>query len=132
MSTLRRTTIARHLTVIRVLCAIPLLGIGTQHLIGTAPMGPILVGAGIPFATPLALIVPVLEVLAGLALVIGYEARLAALASLVTMVVAVYAHSVHDWTDEPTIVLPLAMILGLAQIMWGGAGAFSTDLAATS
>ena len=131
MINLRKTGPAKHLTVIRSLCALPLILIGTQHLIGTAPILPILEGARIPQAVFFSYLVPPLEVLAGLLLLIGYCARLGALVTLPTMGVAVYAHLVHDWAEEPTIVLPIAVFVGVLQVLWGGAGAFSTDLAAT-
>lgn len=130
MPSWRNTRPAKHLTVIRVLIAVPLIGIGAQHLIGTAPMQPILEGANLPLATSLALVVPILEVLVGLALVIGLFARPAALLAIVTMAVAIYAHLVHDWADEPVLILPIAVMVGALQILVSGAGAFSTDLAA--
>lgn len=127
---LRATTTAKHLTVIRGLAAIPLIGIGAQHLLGTAPMLPILESASIPGASLFAWLVPVLEVLTGLGLVVGFHARIQALIAGVIMVTAVYAHLVADWADEPVIILPVAVLVCLAQVLWGGAGAFSADLAA--
>ena len=128
---LRQTTTAKHLAVLRLIAAVPLIGIGTQHVLGTAPMLPILEGASFPLASFFAVLVPWLEIIAGLALVIGFFARPAALVSLVIMCAAVYAHFVHDWTDEPVIVLPLAVAICVAQVLWGGAGAFSADLVAS-
>ncbi len=131
MINLRKTSAAKHLTGIRALVALPLILIGIQHVIGTAPILPILEGARIPQAVLFSYIVPPLEVLAGLSLLIGLYARAGALITLPTMGVAVYAHLVHDWADEPVIVLPIAVFLGALQILIGGAGAFSTDLAAS-
>ena len=128
---LRRTTPAKHLTVIRSLAALPLILIGAQHVIGTAPILPILEGAMIPMPVFFSYLVPPLEVVAGGLLLIGFYARIGAFITLPTMGVAVYAHLVHDWADEPTVVLPIAVFLGVLQVLWGGAGAFSTDLAAT-
>lgn len=126
---LRETSPAKHLALLRLIAAVPLIGIGVQHLIGTAPMRPILDGAGIPLAAFFAILVPILEVIAGLGLALGFYARLHAFLSFAIMVVAVYAHVVHDWTDEPAIILPVAVAVCAAQVVWGGAGAFSTDLA---
>lgn len=131
MINLRKTTPARHLTVIRSLSALPLILIGTQHVIGVAPIRPIIEGAMIPQPAFWSAIVPPLEVLAGLLLLIGLYARIGALITLPTMGVAIYAHLVHDWADEPTIILPIAVSLGVLQILISGAGAFSTDLAAS-
>ena len=132
MRELRRTKPVHHLAVIRVLCAIPLLGIGTQHLIGMAPMEPILEGANFPLVSFFALAVPILEILTGLALVMGFYARVGAFVVLGIMCGAIYAHVVHDWTDEPIILLPTAVLLGVLQVLWGGAGAFSSGLVASS
>ena len=114
---LRQTSPAKHLTAIRVLSALPLILIGVQHVIGTAPILPILEGARIPQPVFFSYLVPPLEVLAGLSLLIGLYARLGALITLPTMGVAVYAHVVHDWADEPTIILPIAVFLGVLQIL---------------
>ena len=131
MKNLRKTTPARHLTFIRIVSAMPLLAIGTQHLIGMVPMEPILEGAGFPLVSFFAITVPVLEVLMGLALVVGFYARVGALISLGIMVGAIYAHLVHDWADEPVLLLPVAVLLGTLQVLWSGAGAFSSDLVAS-
>ncbi len=127
---LRTTSSARHLTAIRVIASLPLIGIGAQHLLGMAPMQPILEGAGIPFPELLGTVVPVLEVLAGLSLLLGLFARVGAVVSLAIMAVAIHAHMVHDWSDEPTILLPIAVLGAVLQVAWSGAGAFSADLAA--
>ncbi|MEO1369427.1 MAG: DoxX family protein [Acidobacteriota bacterium] len=127
----RQTHPAKHLAVLRLAAAVPLIGIGAQHILGSAPMLPILEGAQFPFASFFAVLVPWLEIVAGAALVVGFFARPAALTALVIMGAAVYAHAVHDWADEPIIVLPLAVAICVAQVLWGGAGAFSIDLVAS-
>ncbi|MEM6794553.1 MAG: DoxX family protein [Acidobacteriota bacterium] len=128
---IRQTSTARHLTVLRIIAAIPLIGIGAQHILGTAPMFPILEGANFPMAEFLAQLVPILEVVAGVSLVLGLYARISALTSIVIMIAAVYAHVVHDWPDEPVIVLPLGVAVCCSQVLWGGAGGFSADLVAS-
>ena len=128
---LRHTTSARHLALLRLVAAVPLVGIGAQHVLGSAPMLPILEGARFPLAAFFAVLVPWLEIAAGLSLAVGFFARPAALVSLVIMGAAVYAHVVHDWADEPVIVLPLVVALCVAQVLWGGARAFSIDFAAS-
>lgn len=128
---LRQTTPAKHLAVLRLAAAIPLIGIGAQHILGSAPMLPILEGARFPLASFFAVLVPWLEIIAGLGLVLGLFARPAALTALVIMGAAIYAHVAHDWVDEPVILLPLAVAICVAQVLWGGAGAFSADLVAS-
>lgn len=131
MDAIRKTRPALHLTVIRILSALPLLIIGTMHLVGQAPMLPILQGAGVVLPQLLASTVPILEVLAGLSLLIGFYARVGASITVVTMAGAIYSHWVHDWADEPVIILPIAVLVGVLQVLWGGAGAFSSDIAAS-
>jgi len=131
MIDLKKTSSAKHLPVIRVLSALPLLIIGTQHLVGSAPILPILVGAAFPFPEVWAIVVPPIQVLAGFSLLIGFYARLGALVTGVVMLAAIYAHLVLDWADEPVIILPIAVLVGVLQILWGGAGAFSRDIAAS-
>ncbi len=127
----RRTTPEFSLLIIRILASIPLIAIGAQHLIGTAPMQPILEGAGFPLVAFFALLVPILEVIVGLAMAIGIFARVGAIVTVGIMAGAVYAHLQHDWQDEPVILLPLGVMIGALIIVWRGAGAFSADLAAS-
>jgi len=43
------------------------------------------------------------------------------------MTVALYAHVRADWTDEPPIVLPIAVLAASIYILWRGGGAWSVD-----
>lgn len=127
----RHTRPILHIGVIRVLISLPLILIGAQHVIGLAPLLPILQGASIPMAELFAVTVPSLEVLCGVALLIGFYARPSALITMITMTVAMYAHWAFDWPDEPVFFLPVGVFLGAALILWFGAGAFSRDLGAS-
>lgn len=131
MATLRTTRPALHLTALRVLAALPLVWIGSLHLIGYAPMRPILDGMGSPVPGLMNWLVPILEVVGGTLLLVGFQARIGALLVLGPMLGAIVAHLVHDWADEPTILLPGLVLLGVFQVLWGGAGSFSADLAAS-
>lgn len=121
-----------HIGVIRVLISLPLILIGSQHVIGLAPLLPLLEGAGIPLASLFAVSVPFIEVLCGVSLFIGFYARPSAAITLITMTVAMYTHWVFDWPDEPIFFLPVGVFLGSFLVLWFGAGAFSRDLGATS
>ena len=77
-----------------------------------------------------ATVAPLAEILAGLLLVSGGFARVGGLLAAATMVVALYAHVVADWADEPPVALPLAVLAGALYVLVRGAGAFSLDAAA--
>lgn len=128
MRQITRTTNQKSPAIIRILVSLPLLGIGIQHLIGTAPLEPILRGAGIPFPELNNVIGTGAEILAGAFLLTGFFARAGAALTIPTMAMALYAHAVFDWADEPPVILPIALILGSLYVIWKGAGAWSLDL----
>ncbi|MEM1249072.1 MAG: DoxX family protein [Acidobacteriota bacterium] len=128
-SSWQQTSAQKHLLAVRLVAAVPLVGIGAQHLLGTAPILPILEGAGFPVPTILEWLAPTVEVIAGLLLALGWHARPGALLAVFSMFCALYAHYAHDWGSEPALVLPLAVLLTSLQILLTGAGAFSVDLA---
>ncbi len=113
------------LTVVRLLASAPLLLIGIQHLTGAAPMQPILEGARMPLPELSAILAPAVEVVAGALLISGFQARLGAVLAILTMVGAVFAHVRHDWADEPTLLLPVAVIILAAVVLLRGPGAFA-------
>lgn len=112
----------RHLAVIRILAALPLVVIGAMHLVGAAPMLPILEGAGMPLPELSARVAPVVEVVAGLLLLTGFQVRLGALLAMVTMGGALFAHLRYDWEDEPPIAIPMFVMLGATWVFARGAG----------
>ena len=129
MTKLQETRPLRHLMIVRLIAAIPLIGIGIQHLIGTAPLQPILEGAGFPAVEPLSWLAPLIEVIAGLAIALGWYARPGSVLAILSMIAALYAHYAHDWGDEPHLILPIAVLFASVQVLIVGAGAFSVDLA---
>ncbi|HRV82440.1 MAG: DoxX family membrane protein [Planctomycetes bacterium] len=122
----------RILAIARTLASLPLLGIGAMHLFGTAPLAPILEGARIPMAEANAQVAPVIEVLAGLLLLVGWRARLGALLGLFSMIGALTAHlrfdhSQFEWPDEPPIALPITVLVLCLLVILRGGGAWSLD-----
>lgn len=109
----------------RLLCGIPLLSIGLQHLIGTAPMLPILEGAGLPFPELTAIVAPVIEVIAATLLLLGLTPRIAGLAAAGSMIGAIYAHVQFDWADEPPMALPVAMLVAALLVAARGSGVWA-------
>ncbi len=130
LTSLRRTTPLKHVIVARLIAGLPLAGLGFMHLIGAAPMKPILEAAKIPLPDLNAVVAPIFEVLAGLLLLTGAFSRVGGLIGAGTMAVAMYAHLTADWPDEPPIVLPIAVLAGCLYVLWRGGGAWSMDLKA--
>lgn len=128
MKRIIRTTNQKSATIARIIIALPLLAIGSQHLLGIAPLEPILRGAGIPLPELNAIVGPVLELVAGALLIAGYFARIGAALTIPAMAMATYTHLVSDWADEPPIALPLTLIALSAFVLWKGAGSWSFDL----
>ncbi len=124
---LTRTTPNKLAILPRLVAGAPLVGINLQHLTGTAPLRPILEGAGIPLAGINAVIGPVFGLLAGALILAGAFARVGAMIAIGSMAMALFAHARFDWADEPPIVLPLAVIVASAWVLWKGGGAWSVD-----
>jgi uncharacterized membrane protein YphA (DoxX/SURF4 family) len=112
----------QHVAVIRILSSVPLLALGTMHLAGAAPLAPILEGAGIPFPELNAVLAPIAQIAAGVLLLTGVRARIGALLALGTMAGALFAHLRFDWVDEPTLLLPLAVVAGTGYVLVRGPG----------
>jgi uncharacterized membrane protein YphA (DoxX/SURF4 family) len=92
-----------------------------------------LVAAGIPLVWLAKWAVPLLEIGAGLALLVGVLTRMVALIIIGIMSVAVYAHLVVEdpsmfpfQPNEP--VVPLAVMAMAAYLVWRGGGSGSVDL----
>lgn len=92
-----------------------------------------LVAAGIPLIWMAKRAVPLLEIGAGLALLVGAFTRVVALIIIGIMSVAVYVHLVVDdpsmfplQPNEP--VVPLAVIAMAGYLVWRGGGSGSVDL----
>lgn len=92
-----------------------------------------LVAAGIPAIPLMKWVVPVVEIGAGLALLVGAFTRVVAFVIIGIMSVAAYVHVVVDdpdlfplQPDEP--VVPLAVMAMAAYLVWRGGGSGSVDL----
>ena len=109
----------------RLAAAVPLLAIGLQHLTGAAPMQPILEGAGLPFPELGAVAAPIVEVVAGVLLLLGLFPRIGGLMAMGSMAGALVAHARFDWADEPPLVLPIAVLLFAALVTAKGPGAWA-------
>ena len=144
MKILRQTNpTSTPLAVARIVAAAPLIGIGLQHILGTAPLLPILLGTPIPMPELNAAIGPWTQVLGGLLLLVGFFARAGGLLGAGAMAAALFAHVTFEqyvpagateaftWADEPPIALPVIVLVASLMVAAGGAGRLSADASAS-
>lgn len=130
---IRATSPYRHVVLPRIVAAVPLLGIGLAHVVvPEAPMRTLVEAAGFPFAAVLSPLAVAIEIVAGLSLLVGLWARVGAFLAIPTMLGAIYAHVVIDvWpngpANEPPLMLPIAVMVCAAYVLWRGAGRWSLD-----
>ncbi len=127
---LRETTQEKWLLIPRILAALPLTVFGSFHLTGTSPLMEILRRAHIPFPELNFYLAPLVMVIAGLLMGLGFYARLGAVLGSVAMLVATYSKLViEEWPGpmEPPLALPLGVLLCCLVILVRGAGLPSFD-----
>jgi len=112
---------------------VPLLVTGLSHLlVPEAPLRPLFEAAGFPFAAVVSPVGVAVKIVAGIALLLGLCARVAGFFAVPIMPAAIYAHLVIDvWPnpemDEPPMLLPIAVLVSAAYVLWRGAGRWSID-----
>lgn len=127
---LRRTSSAKWLVVPRLVVALPLVVFGSFHLTGMTPLMEILLRAGIPLPEINYYLAPVVMVLSGLSVGLGFYARLGALVASFAMLVAAYSKLViEEWPGamEPPLALPLVVLVACLIVLVLGAGKWSFD-----
>jgi uncharacterized membrane protein YphA (DoxX/SURF4 family) len=136
---LRRTSHDRLGGVLRIFVGLIFLMAGVLKVIvpslGEAFFGQ-LVAANIPLPGFVRLTFPVIEMLLGILLLVGFHARISASAAAVSMVVATY---VHIAIDDPSLfplqpvepIGPLVLLAVLIYTLIRGGGAWSLDLKAS-
>lgn len=118
----------------RILMALMFVLAGPGKLMNAAGTAAYMAKAGLPGSTPLALAVGLFELLAGLALIIGFQARWAALAlALFTLVASFFFHNYWALPAEQQMVQQLMFMKnvaaagGLLMLAALGPGAWSLD-----
>lgn len=123
----------------RLIAAGPQLGIGLQHVLGTAPLLPIIQGTPMPLPELNAAVGPWVQVISGVLLLVGFFARFGGLMSAGAMAAALFTHLTFEaytpagasepftWVDEPPIALPIVVLVASLVTVFGGAGKFSAD-----
>lgn len=130
---LRSTQKAKWVIVPRLVAALPLVVFGSFHLTGMSPLLEILRRASIPFPEVNFYVAPVVMVLSGLSMGIGFYARIGALTGSFAMLVAAYSKLViEEWPGpmEIPMMLPLVVLAACVTILVKGPGAWSSDLKA--
>ena len=92
-----------------------------------------LIAANIPLQGIVLLTFPIVEMVLGVLLVVGFHARLSAAAAAVSMVVATY---VHLAVEDPSLfplqpvepIGPLVLLAMAIYVLWRGGGTWSIDL----
>jgi uncharacterized membrane protein YphA (DoxX/SURF4 family) len=136
MKNLRNTVSNKLLGGIRIMLGVIFLMTGTMKL-SLAEFGEAwsiqLIEAGIPFYTLNYWSVPVLEILLGILLLLGYYARIGAVTVIPIMLVAIYVHltvsnpaAFPAQPQEPYI--PIAIIVMALFVLKKGGGSWSKDL----
>ncbi len=130
---LRKTNDSKFTIAPRLIAALPLIAIGIGHLVDPGSFRLILDGSGIPMPGVNQIIAPVVEVAAGILLLVGLFARAGGLAAASTMLVALYSHAVIDPSTlpetmaMPPIILPLIVLASALWVAYAGAGRWSLD-----
>ena len=130
---LRKTDDSKLTIAPRLIAALPLIAIGIGHLVDPGSFRLILDGAGIPMLDVNLIVAPVVEIAAGILLLVGLFARAGGLAAASTMLVALYSHAVIDPSifpetmAMPPIILPLAVLASALWVAYAGAGKWSMD-----
>jgi uncharacterized membrane protein YphA (DoxX/SURF4 family) len=124
---IRRTEPIGHLIVVRALISIPLMAIAMLHLTGWFPIRVVLEAAHVPLVDVWAIVAPLAELAAAAMMFFGAWARIGAVIGGAVMLVAMYAHMVADWPEEPPMLVPMGIFFGCCYILARGAGAWSVD-----
>ncbi|MCU0788272.1 MAG: DoxX family protein [Verrucomicrobia bacterium] len=135
LSVLRKTSPAKWIMAPRLIAALPLVVFGSFHLTGRSPLLEILRRADLPFPEVNLYLAPILMVVSGLLMGIGFYARIGALIGSGAMVVATYSKLViEEWPGpmEIPLLLPLVVLAGCMIVLVKGPGAWSPDLKAGS
>jgi putative oxidoreductase len=131
LSTIQDTTDWGVLLLLRVVVSLPLLFFGVLHLVSPAVFREILVAAGLPLVYLHSLLVPLVEILAGVLLLLGFLTRLGAVLAFGVMVpaalVTLQVTAGSDGPALPTLALPVTLAVASFFLALLGGGAGSID-----
>jgi uncharacterized membrane protein YphA (DoxX/SURF4 family) len=136
---LRQTCDSKPLLFLRVAGGLPLLFYGGLHLVQPVDYQSLLHAAGVEPASGMVVVVPLIEMVAGIVLLVGAWARLGALLAVLAMVPALHASltlasgggnpgvDVAAIPQAPPMWMPILVMLCAVIVLGGGAGAYSSD-----
>jgi len=119
------------LLLLRVVVSLPLLFFGVMHLVSQDVLREIMVAAGLPLIDLHGLLVPLVEILAGVLLLVGFLTRLGAVLAFGVMVPAILA-TLHVTDGRaasalPTLALPVTLAVASFFLALLGGGSGSID-----
>jgi uncharacterized membrane protein YphA (DoxX/SURF4 family) len=131
MATIQGTTDWGVLLILRVVVSLPLLFFGVLHLVSPNVFREILVTAGMPLVYLHSLLVPLVEILAGVLLLVGFLARLGGVLAFGVMVPAILVTlqvtAGREGPAVPTLALPLTLAVASFFLALLGGGSGSID-----
>src|SRR5262245_10162393 len=131
LATMQGTTDWGLLLLLRVVVSLPLLFFGVLHLVSSDVLREIMVAAGLPLIDLHGLLVPLVEILAGVLLLVGFLTRLGAVLAFGVMVPAILA-TLHVTDGRaasslPTLALPVTVAVASFFLALLGGGPGSID-----
>jgi uncharacterized membrane protein YphA (DoxX/SURF4 family) len=131
LATIQNTTDWGVLLLLRVLVSSPLLFFGVLHLVSPNVLREILGAAGMPLVYLHSFVVPLVEILAGVLLLVGFLTRLGAVLAFCMMVPAVVVTlqltSAGDGPAVPTLALSVTLVVASFFLALLGGGSMSID-----
>jgi uncharacterized membrane protein YphA (DoxX/SURF4 family) len=131
LATIQGTTDWGVLLLLRVVVSLPLLFFGVLHLVSPGTFREILVTAGMPLVDLHSLLVPLVEILAGVLLLVGFLTRLGAVLAFGVMVPAILVTLQvtpgREGPALPTLALPVTLAVASFFLALLGGGSRSID-----
>jgi uncharacterized membrane protein YphA (DoxX/SURF4 family) len=131
LATIQNTTDWGVLLLLRVVVGLPLLFFGILHLVNPGVLREILGAAGMPLLYLHSFVVPLVEILAGVLLLVGFLTRLGAVLAFCVMVPAVVVtlqiSSAGDGPAVPTLALSVTLVVASFFLALLGGGSVSID-----
>jgi len=137
---LTQTRDTKYNIALRIIAGAPLLIFGVMHLSGAAPMLPLVEAAELPAPALTAIAAPIVQILAGLLLILGALTRLGAVLGVIVMLGGLITNFLipnDQWpipvdtapNTEPMILTPLAILVIIlsAVLLFVGGGKWSVD-----
>jgi uncharacterized membrane protein YphA (DoxX/SURF4 family) len=131
LATIQGTTDWGVLLLLRVVVSVPLLFFGVLHLVSPNVLREILVAAGLPLVDLHTVLVPLVEILAGVLLLVGFLTRLGGVLAFAVIVpvvlVTLQVTAGREGPAVPTLALPVTLAVASFFLALLGGGSGSID-----